>query len=124
MAMASPEDDFYRLIANAQMNPKSVYLNRYMDDMTLIVAPESADTCFEALSHTLAEAGTKLDEDKRTAWATDGSPLDTPRAQALWDQAKDQRGFIAGDFPQRSKTPSQKHRWHSQSETPSTSMTS
>ena len=49
MAMASPEDDFYRLIAEAQVNPKAVYLKRYMDDVPRLVAPAEADKCFDAL---------------------------------------------------------------------------
>ena len=49
-----------------------------MDDIPLIVAPEAADACFEALSHTLTEAGMQLNEDTCTAWKADGNPPDTP----------------------------------------------
>ena len=91
LAMASPEDEFFRRVAETKVNPKSV--------ITLIVAPESADTCFEALSQALTEAGMKLNVDKCIAWTTDGHPPDTPRARALWNQAKDHRGFIACGFP-------------------------
>ena len=66
MAMASPEEGFYRIIAGAQVNPNTVYLNMYMYDVTLVAAPEAADKCFEALGHTLAEAGMKLKEDIHT----------------------------------------------------------
>ena len=88
MAMANPEEDFYRSIAEAQVNPKPVFLNRYTDDITLIAAPEAADKCFEALRQALTEAGMLLNEATRTAWTTDGNPPETPRAYALWNQAK------------------------------------
>ena len=59
MAMASPEDEFSRRFAEAKVNPKSVHLKN-MDEVTLIVAPESADACFEALSQALtAPCGTR-----------------------------------------------------------------
>ena len=76
-----------------------------MDDITRIVAPEAAETCFDALSHALTEAGMKLSEDKCTAWTTDGRPPDTPRVRALWSQAKDHRGLIVCGFPATFEAP-------------------
>jgi hypothetical protein len=62
-AMANLEDDLYRIIAEARVNPKAARLNRYMDDLTLATAPEASDKCFEVLRDTLPEAGLKLDEE-------------------------------------------------------------
>ena len=76
-----------------------------MDDMTLIVAPESADKCVEALSHTLTEAGMKLNEDKCTAWTTDDNPPDAPRALTLWSQAKDHKGLHRVRLPRELRNP-------------------
>ena len=61
MAMASPDDGFCRSIAEAQVRPKPVCLKRCMGDITLIVAPESADKCFEAFSHSVMEVGNEAE---------------------------------------------------------------
>ena len=70
-----------------------------MGDISLIVAPEIADTCFEYLSKALTEGGVKLNQDKCTAWVNNGEIPETRITRNLWNQAKDHRGFIVCGFP-------------------------
>ena len=48
-----------------------------MDDMTLITAPQIAERCYAELKEALTRAGMKLNEEKCTAWTTDGKPPET-----------------------------------------------
>jgi hypothetical protein len=41
----------------------------------------------------------KLNEDKCTAWTTDGRPPETHMARTLWDNAGDHGGFVVCGFP-------------------------
>ena len=64
-----------------------------MDDISLIVAPEIADKCFEYLSKALTEGGLKLNQDKCTAWVSNGEIPETPITRDLCNQAKDHMGI-------------------------------
>ena len=83
LAMGDPEQDFVQAVANVGINPDHFALRRYMGDMTLITAPQVAERCYAELKEARARAGMKLNEDKRTAWTTDGKPPDTQKARAL-----------------------------------------
>jgi hypothetical protein len=74
LAMGDPEQEFFTAMAHAGVEPKHFALRRYMDDITLIAAPQYADKVYEELKDSLTRAGMKLNEDKCTAWATDGRP--------------------------------------------------
>ena len=47
MTMANPDDDAPRIIAEARVNPNAARLNRYMDDITLVTAPEAVETALQ-----------------------------------------------------------------------------
>ena len=64
MAMATLDEDFYRVLVESPVGTQHVQLERYMDEITLVAAPRVADACFEALGRTLIEAGMKLAEDR------------------------------------------------------------
>ena len=70
-----------------------------MGGISLIVAPEVADQYFEHLSKALTEGGMKLNQDKCTAWVSNGEIPEAPLTRNLWNQAKDHRGFIVRGFP-------------------------
>ena len=76
-----------------------------MDDMTLITAPQIAERCYAELKEAQTRAGMKLSEDKCTAWTTDGKPRETPKARALWGNARDHRGFVVCGFPATCEDP-------------------
>ena len=61
--------------------------------------PEIAGQCFSHLSKALTEGGMKLNQDKCTAWISNGETPETPITRDLWNQAKDHRGFIVCGFP-------------------------
>ena len=73
--------------------------------MTLITAPQIAERCYAELKEALTRAGMKLNEDKCTAWATDGKPPETQKARALWGNARDHRGFVVCGFPATCEDP-------------------
>ena len=86
VATATPEVGFYRAMAEARVEPPSMYFNRHMDDITLVTAPSVADVCFVASGYTLIDAGVKLNGDNCTERTTDGIKPETPLALALWSQ--------------------------------------
>ena len=94
LAMGDPEHEFFQAVASERINPNHFALRRYMDDMTLVTAPHVAERCYAELKEALARSGVKLSEDKRTAWATDGKPPAAQEARALWESARDHRGFV------------------------------
>ena len=73
--------------------------------MTLITAPQIAERCYAELKEALTRAGMKLNEDKCTAWTTDGKPPETQKARALWGNARDHRGFVVCGFPATCEDP-------------------
>ena len=105
LAMGDPEHDFFQNLAYAGMGPTHFALRRYMDDMTLITAPQVAERCYETLKEALAAAGMKLNEDTFTDWTTDGKPPETENARTLWDNAQDHRGFVVCGFPATCENP-------------------
>ena len=76
-----------------------------MDDMALITAPRIAERCYAELNEALTRAGMTLNEDTCTAWTTDGRPPVTPKARALWGNARDHRGFVVCGFPATCEDP-------------------
>ena len=101
--MKETEENFCRYIAGGPQveihGGRGIHIRRYMDDISLIVAPEIADRCFEYLSKALTEGGMKFNQDKCTAWISNGETPETPITRDLWNQAKDHRGFIVCGFP-------------------------
>ena len=98
MATGDPEDECFPAMARAGTNPNNYSLKGYMDDITLIVAPMEAGKCYTELRGALTKAGVKLNEDKCTAWTTDGNPT-TPTARTLWENARGHRGLVVCGFP-------------------------
>ena len=74
LAMGDPEHEFFQNIAFAGTNPTHLALRRCMGGMTLIATPQVAEQCCAELKEALTKAGLKLNEDKCTAWTTDGKP--------------------------------------------------
>ena len=105
LAMGDPELEFFAALAQAYVNPNHYALRRYMDDITLIAAPQVADKCYSELKAALTRAGMKLNEDKCTAWTTDGKPPESQQARTLWENAKDHRGFVVCGFPATCEDP-------------------
>ena len=70
--MGDPEEEFFQAMARPGVIPNNFALKRYMGDVTLVAAPREADNCYTELRDALTRAGVKLNEDKCTAWATDG----------------------------------------------------
>ena len=62
-----------------------------MDDMTLITAPQVAESCYTELKEALTRAGMKLNEDKCTAWTTDGRPHNPEGPNSLGGRTRPQR---------------------------------
>ena len=62
---------------------KGINIRRYMDDISLIVAPDVADQCFKYFSKALTEGGMKLNQDTCTAWVSNGEILETPLTRNL-----------------------------------------
>jgi hypothetical protein len=103
MLMKDTEEQFCRHIAGDPHvvihGGRGVHIRRYMGDISLIVAPEIADQCFEYLCKALTEGGMKLNQDKCTAWVSNGEIPETPITRNLWNQAKDHRVLIVCGFP-------------------------
>ena len=74
LAMGDPEEELFQAMTRAGINTNNFALKRYMSDMTLIAAPREAETCYTDLRDALTWARMKLNEDRCTAWATDGYP--------------------------------------------------
>ena len=79
--MGDPEQEFFTAMAQAGADPNQFALRRYMDDITLITAPRIADKSYEELKEALTRAGMKLNEEKCTAWTTDGRPPRDPHGE-------------------------------------------
>ena len=105
LAMGDPEQEFFTEMAQTGTNPNHFSLRRYMDDITLITAPHIADKCYSALKEALIRAGMKLNEDKCTAWTTDGRPPEDQVSRTLWENAVDHGGFVVCGFPATCEDP-------------------
>jgi hypothetical protein len=103
--MGDPEQELVQAMASVGINPNHFALRRYMGDMALFTAPQVAESCYAELKEALTRAGVKLNEDKCTAWTTYGKPPETQKAQALWGNARDHRGFVVCGFPATCEDP-------------------